>query len=59
MVIYKVGTFDIDSPAKAEALLRDVEGGTEVSFTVGTGSYAQRSSRGRQQIGTVTLVARE
>ncbi len=59
MVIYKVGTFDIDSPAKIEALLRDVAGGTAVDFTIGAGSYAQRNSKGRQQIGTVTLVARE
>ena len=59
MVILKVGTYDIESPAKVEALLRDVEGGTAVDFTVGTGSYAQRYSKGRQQIGTVTLVARE
>ena len=59
MVILKVGTYDIDSPAKVEALLRDVEGGTAVDFTVGAGSYAQRYSKGRQQVGTVTLVARE
>ncbi len=59
MVIYKVGTFDIDGPAKVEALLRDVEGGSAVEFTIGTGTYAQRYSKGRQQIGTVTLVARE
>ncbi len=59
MVIYKVGTYDIDGPAKVEALLRDVEGGTSVDFTIGTGSYAQRYARGRQQVGTVTLVARE
>ena len=59
MVIYKIGTFDIDSPAKVEALLRDVGGGAAVEFTIGTGTYAQRYSKGRQQIGTVTLVARE
>ena len=59
MVIYKVGTYDIDGPTKVEALLRDVEGGTAVDFTIGMGSYAQRYSKGRQQVGTVTLVARE
>ena len=59
MVIYKVGTFEIDSPGKVEALLRDVQGGAAVEFTIGTGTYAQRYSKGRQQIGTVTLMSRE
>ena len=59
MVVYKIGNYDVDSPAKIEALLHDVEGGTQVDFTLGTGTYAQRLNRGRQQIGTVTLTARE
>ncbi len=59
MVVYKIGNYDVDSPAKIEALLHDVEGGTQVDFTLGAGSYAQRLNRGRQQVGTVTLTARE
>ncbi len=59
MVVYKIGNYDVDSPAKIEALLHDVEGGTQVDFTLGTGTYAQRLNRGRQQVGTVTLTARE
>ena len=60
MVVYKIGGYPVDSPAKIEALLREVEGGTQVDFTLGTGTYAQRFNRGRQQqVGTVTLTARE
>ena len=59
MVVYKIGNYDVDSPAKIEALLREVEGGTQVDFTIGAGTYAQRLNRGRQQVGTVTLTARE
>ncbi len=59
MVIYKVGTLDVDSLAKIEFLLRDVQGGTSVDFAVGLGTYAQRYSKGHQQVGTVTLVSRE
>ena len=59
MVIYKIGTYDAESPGRVEAILHDVEGGTSVDFTVGSGTYAQRYNKGRQQIGTVTMVARE
>ena len=59
MVVYKIGNYDVDSPAKIEALLREVDGGTKVDFTIGSGTYAQRLNRGRQQVGTVTLTARE
>ena len=58
-MIYKIGTYDVDSPARIEALLRDVQGGTSVDFTVGLGTYAERYSKGRQPVGTVTLVSRE
>ncbi len=55
VIIYKVGTYDATSPARVEALLKDVPGGTTVDFVVGlTGN---RNHRGGQ-VGTVTLTAR-
>ena len=34
MVVYKIGNYDVDSPAKIETLLSEVEGGTRVDFTM-------------------------
>ena len=60
MIIYKMGTYDAASPARVEALLKDVAGGTSVDFVVGLGTLAQRNAgRGTAQIATVTLVARD
>ena len=55
MVIYKLGTYDATSPARVEALLKDVQGGTTVDFTV---SLVGRNNR-QGQVGTVTLTARD
>ncbi len=58
MIIYKVGTYDVTSPARLDALLKDVAGGTAVDFVVGLGTLAQRNAGRGSQIGTVTLTAR-
>ncbi len=59
MIIYKLGTYDANSPARVEGLLKDVASGTSVDFVVGLGTLAGRSTgRGSTQIGTVTLTAR-
>ncbi len=55
VIIYKVGTYDATSPARVEALLKDVQGGATVDFVVGLSGGRNR----RGQIGTVTLTARE
>ncbi len=58
MIIYKVGTYDVTSPARLDALLKDVEGGTAVDFVVGLGSLSPRNGGRAPQVGTVTLTAR-
>ena len=55
MIIYKVGTYDAGSPARVEAILKDVEPGTAVDFTIGIGGRGNRQN----QIGTATLTARD
>ncbi len=59
MIIYKVGTYDVTSPTRLDALLKDVDGGTAVDFVVGLGSLSPRNGGRAPQIGTVTLTARE
>ena len=59
MIIYKLGTYDATNPARVEALLKDVVGGTSVDFVVGLGTPSPRNAgRAAPQIGTVTLTAR-
>ena len=58
MIIYKMGTYDVSSPARVDALLKDVVGGTSVDFVVGLGTLTQRNAGRGAQIGTVTLTAR-
>ena len=55
MLIYKVGTYDASSPARVEAILKDVEPGATVDFTIGISGRGIRQS----QIGTATLTARD
>ena len=55
MLIYKLGTYEATSPARIEALLKDVEPGTTVDFTIGLGGRDSRQG----QVGTVTLTARD
>ena len=55
MIIYKLGTYDATNPARIENLLKEVEPGTAVDFTVGLGGRANRQG----QVGTVTLTARD
>ena len=55
MLIYKVGTYDATSPARLEGILKDVEPGTTVDFTLGISGRGSRQS----QVGTVTLTARD
>ena len=47
MIIYKIGTYDADSLARVEALLKDVEGGTSVDFVVGVGTHSAGAACGR------------
>ncbi len=58
MIIYKIGTYDVTSPTRLDALLKDVEGGTAVDFVVGLGSLSPRNGGRVPQVGTVTLTAR-
>ena len=58
MILYKLGTFDANSPARVESLLSDVAGGTAVDFVVGLGTLAPRSAWRPPQVSTVTLIAR-
>jgi serine protease Do len=59
MIVYRLGSYAINSPAQAEALLKDVEPGTAVDFTVGLPAPARRGlARQEPQLGTVTLTAR-
>ena len=61
LLVYKIGRYDVSSPAMIEDLLKDVRAGTEVDFVVG--AAARRGSPfgfgGSPQIVTVTLVARD
>ena len=53
LVIYKVGTRDVNSVKEVEALLNRVSSGTSVDFVVGV-----VRSNGAQRVETVTLAAR-
>ncbi len=60
LLVYKIGRYDVGSPAMIEKLLKDVRAGTEVDFVVG--AAGRRGSPfgfgGTPQLATVTLVAR-
>ena len=55
MLIYKLGTYETGSPARVEAILKEVEPGTTVDFTIGIVGRGNRQS----QVGTATLTARD
>jgi serine protease Do len=61
LLVYKIGRYEVSSPATIEKLLADVRGGTEVDFVVG--AAGRRGSPfgfgGAPQLATVTLVARD
>ena len=59
MIVHKVGTYNADSVARVEALLKDVDGGTAVDFLVWLSDSRVRSGNRPVQTGTVTLVARD
>lgn len=58
MIVYKMGSYAVQDPARVETLLKDVDGGTPVDFVVGMSAVRRGLSRQGQQLGTVTLVAR-
>ncbi len=61
MVVYRLGRYNLDTPAAVEQLLSEVEPGAAVDFTIGVENPRRGLTRQGQtsQIGTVTLVARE
>lgn len=58
MIVYKMGSYAVQDPARVEGLLKGVDGGTPVDFVVGLSGARRGLSRQGQQLGTVTLVAR-
>ncbi len=59
LILYKIGRYDVNTPAAVEKLLKDVKAGTEVDFVVGTTGRRLPFGLGTSpQIDTVTLVAR-
>lgn len=58
MIVYKMGAYAVQEPARVEQLLKGVDAGTPVDFVVGRSGARRGLSRQGQQLGTVTLVAR-
>ncbi len=60
LLVYKIGRYEVGSPAAIEKLLKDVRPGTEVDFVVG--AAGRRGSPfgfgGSPQLATVTMVAK-
>ena len=61
LLVYKMGRYEVTSPAAIEQLLKDVRPGMEVDFVVGAAGRRGGSNFGfgvPSQLATVTLVAR-